>query len=202
MQLYTQAQNATHRLRIFYDESPDDPREHENLLGTMVGWHPRYTIGDAHSYACPADFLEDVPADTVVRLPVFLLEHGAVRLSTGSFRDPWDSGQVGWIFVTLAKVCDTYGVVEFTPEIRARAARDLRQEVTEFGHYLNGDVFGYVLERAVPCGCDPDCDHPPTYDEDAEAWGFYGTDFFANNMTSYLNDAFPEYTYRNLLATA
>lgn len=200
--LYAQAQNATHRLRIFYDDQADNPSEEDNCLGTVVCWHRRYTIGDAHSYARPADFLEAVPNDTVVRLPLFMYDHTALRLSTAPFGDPWDSGQIGWIFAEIPKVCDTFGVVEFTPAIRARAERALQAEVATLDDYLSGNVFGYVLERTVPCSCEPDCDHEPTYDKEDSCWGFYGTDFVANGMTAYLTDAFPEYTYRGIPLTA
>lgn len=193
--LYAQAQNATHRLRIFYDDAPESPRKYRSTLGTMVCWHGRYDIGDDHDYQSPQDFLEDVPADTVVRLPVFLLDHSGLRLSTGSFGDPWDSGQVGWIFARLDQVRDAFNVDQVTPAIRARAEGILRSEVEEYSHYLSGDVFGYMLERAVPCGCDLHCACPPTYTKEDESWGFYGSDFFANGMSSNWRDVFPEYTH-------
>lgn len=199
MHLYTHIQNRRYRARIYYDPLAENPSTQDTTLGTVVSWHP---LGEAHGYASPTDFLAQVPEDTVVRLPVYLYEHGGRRLSTRPFRDPWDSGLIGWIFADLSTVCDYFGAVEFTPELRARAVRALQDEIATLSAYLNGDVFGYVLERAVPCACDPDCDHPPTYVVEDEAWGFYGTDFFANAMTSYLSHAFPEYTYRNLPASA
>lgn len=49
-------------LRIFYDDTPENPREWDNL-GTMVCWHRRYDLGDEHNYSDPREFLESLATD-------------------------------------------------------------------------------------------------------------------------------------------
>ena len=70
-------------------------------LGTMVCWHRRYALGDAHHYSDPQAFSREVTARTAVILPLYLFDHSGLTISTssGAFRacDPagWDWGQVG-----------------------------------------------------------------------------------------------------------
>lgn len=66
-----------------------------------------------------------------VVLPVYLLDHSGLSVSTHSFNDPWDSGQTGIIFASLDKVREEYGVENVTPEIRSKAEDLLRGEVVD-----------------------------------------------------------------------
>lgn len=33
-------------------------------------------------------------------MPLYLMDHSGLAMQTESFHDPWDSGQVGWIYVS------------------------------------------------------------------------------------------------------
>ena len=91
-----------YKILIRRDEDPQNPRNDCNI-GTMVCFHSRYDLGDKHDYE-----LDDVKDDerlpdeieNGVYLPIFLLDHGNLSLSTDSFTCRWDSGQVGWIVAT------------------------------------------------------------------------------------------------------
>lgn len=104
--------------------------EDEGNLGVMVCWHTRYNLGDEHSYNSPREFLESLAEDnadtevgirllenkeideltyaelmemiqeTNVILPLNLFDHSGLKMSTSSFSDAWDSGQVGWIYAS------------------------------------------------------------------------------------------------------
>ena len=82
-----------------------------------------------------------------VVLPVYLLDHSGLSVSTHSFNDPWDSGQTGIIFASFDKVREEYGVETVTPEIRSKAEDLLRGEVEQYDAYLNGECYGYELYK-------------------------------------------------------
>ena len=54
------ATNGTYTLFLVEDDEPMNPREDFSPLGSMVCWHRRYCLGDAHDYDEPADFFEDL----------------------------------------------------------------------------------------------------------------------------------------------
>ena len=82
-----------------------------------------------------------------VVLPVYLLDHSGLSVSTTDFNDPWDSGQTGIIFASFDKIREEYGVETVTPEIRQKAEDLLRGEVEQYDAYLNGECYGYELYK-------------------------------------------------------
>lgn len=48
--------------------------------------------------------LLDNYGEHAVVLPLYLYDHGGITMNTGGFSDPWDSGQVGFIFVSKEKI--------------------------------------------------------------------------------------------------
>jgi hypothetical protein len=154
-------------LVVLHDEDPPDPREWDNL-GTMVTFHRRYQIGDKHNFS-QDELMELVNRDDVVSLPIYLMDHSGLSLRTGSFGDPWDSGQIGYIFVTYEKLMREFSVTEVTDEIVEKALANLESEVKVMDQYLRGDVYGYKLFSAEG-------------DKEDSCWGFYGDDPKENGM--------------------
>ena len=147
-------------IEICQDENPDSPRENDNV-GTMVCWHNRYKLGDKHDFQTPQDFnewknLEISTGEDFTILPLYLYDHSGITMSVNQFSCPWDSGQVGWIFVTKSKLKKE--------KIDIKRAEDiLRAEVEEYDKYLTGDVWGYVIKdgKNVLGSC----------------WGFYDKEY-------------------------
>lgn len=99
-----------------------------------------------------------------VILPLYLYDHSGITMRTAPFSCPWDSGQVGFVYVTLADVRKEYSMKRVTKAIRAKAESALRQEVSTYDDYLTGSVYGYVVETAEGEHVD-------------SCWGFYGLDY-------------------------
>ena len=98
----------------------------------------------------------------VVMLPLYLYDHSGITMSTGSFGCPWDSGQVGFIYMTREKAEENWPSLKDDPDaLRLKAEERLEAEVEVYDQYLTGEVYGYVIE-----------------DDDGEevesCWGFYG----------------------------
>lgn len=122
------------KIRIEMDPYPENPRKYYDTVGTMVCFHDRYSLGDTHDYN-PRDFSSwEELKEQIIRdhspaaiLPLFLLDHNGITISTRPFRDPWDSMQVGFIFT------------KENPE-------DLEFEVELYDQYLRGEVCGFIIE--------------------------------------------------------
>lgn len=181
-------------LKVIADEDRDSPRSWGNDATVMVCDHRRYNLGDddAHSQAAAdirasrdyrpsweedegkaLDFSEGPDlyqaiqlCSDIVYLPLYLYDHSGITMSTGRFSCPWDSGQVGFIYMTKAKALEatmSKGTL-FTAALKAKAFAYLELDVSVYDQYLTGDVWGYVVE---------------THDgEQLDAlWGCYGDDY-------------------------
>ncbi len=83
----------------------------------------------------------------VVLLELNLYDHGGITMSTGSFSCPWDSGQVGFIFVTKADILREFGGVYLTKALIGKSIKILESEVTTYDHYIRGDVYGFHIDE-------------------------------------------------------
>lgn len=110
-------------------------------------------------------------------LPLFLYDHSGLTISTGRFSCPWDSGQVGYIYVKR-DVADKEIGGDGTPE--QNAYRYLESEVKEYDCLLTGDVYGFIHEVSDADFTDEDTDEDDEslWDEVDSCWGFFnsGTD--------------------------
>jgi hypothetical protein len=155
-------------LEIFPDEPYESPREWENL-GTMICFHRRYNLGDKHNFNLEEAEEMVKGKDICVSLPLYLYDHGGITMSTGSFSCNWDSGQVGWIFVTKEQVRKEYNVKRISKDLIEKVTNILEDEVKTYDQYLTGDVYGYRISQIDVC--DKGCEHK---DEIDSCWGFYG----------------------------
>lgn len=153
-------------IEIYTDDNPESPRENDNI-GTMVCFHGSYDLGDkGHGYTQDgqsswAELEEKLIQDgAAIVLPLYLYDHGGITISTGEFSCPWDSGQVGFVFVTKAKLHKEYGK-RITKKVIATATGCMEGEVKEYDNYLTGNIYGYKV-----------------LDEDGleldSCWGYYG----------------------------
>jgi hypothetical protein len=95
----------------------------------------------------------------VVVLPLYVYEHSGLTMSTSGFSCPWDSGQVGVIYMTHAQFKKAWETEDVDED---KIKECLIAEVKEFDQYLTGDIYGFVV--------DEDGEH------EESCWGFYGMD--------------------------
>jgi len=157
------------KLEIYYDTDPESPREWDNL-GTMICFHKRRNLGDKdHGYRESGfSSWENLAAEIrktekpAVILPLYLYDHSGITIRTGPFSSPWDSGQVGFIFISREKAKKEFGIKRFTKKSLDMLEKGLVQEVQVYDMYLTGEVFGYVIDR--------DGEH------ESSCWGYFGLD--------------------------
>lgn len=142
-------------IRLVNDEEPMNPRDWDNL-GTLFipssGQFIEHDEGDDRSawedvdYAAFLRYLKNEKGARVI-LPVFRFEHSSVAYSTGSFNDPWDSGQVGVIYATAKDIREAFMVKRITASVAEKARDCLTSEVDVYSMWANGDAYGYVIEN-------------------------------------------------------
>ena len=114
----------------------------------------------------------------ILVLPVGKYEHSGILLYIGKAGScPWDSGQIGWIWIDAAgfkKV--TLKDWEETPENLKRAEELLTSVVDAYSHWVSNDIWGYRIEKLIP-----ECEHghPEEWitdddDEYSGCWGYLG----------------------------
>jgi hypothetical protein len=81
-------------------------------------------------------------------LPLFLYDHGGITMSTGSFGCRWDSGQVGWLWISKERARGEWPLnpEESQEEWENRVHSYMEGEVEVYDHYLTGQVYSYVIK--------------------------------------------------------
>lgn len=169
-------------LKVIADSDACNPRKDWDQFAVMACEHGRYDLGDdngsqtlrdaiehSRDYRRAWDDLDTIDlivtalphCSDIVALPLYLYDHSGITISTGAFACPWDSGQVGFIFVTRDAILKEWGGTRLTPKLRQKAIDLMNGEVETYDDYLTGNVYGYSIE-------DAEGDHLDS------CWGFYG----------------------------
>lgn len=217
-----------YRLKISHDSDPINPRDDDNV-GTMLCWHRKYNIGDTNKWkdnsprTAMLDLIgeidyavaeklrgDDAEASAVAvvfdkyytSLPVFMYEHSGITIKTSPFSCMFDSGQLGFIYVSHAKARQEYGRLPnkgdtWTEANEKMVCEYLRNEVQAADHYLSGDVYGFVCEKLSYEFEQPDEEVDPDDDEKEwkesdSCWGFQGDDVKANGLLDHLGAKFED----------
>jgi hypothetical protein len=135
-----------YEIKICIDENPFSPRENDNL-GTMVCFHRRYDLGDKHNFKTPDDFSQYTKENDLIMLPIYMYDHSGITIKTTPFSCPWDSGQLGFIYVSKEKIRKEYNVKRVSPKIKETVLRVLEAEIKEYDYYIRGEVFGFTIEK-------------------------------------------------------
>jgi len=160
-----------YKIEVIHDEHPSDPRGDDNL-GTMVCFHPDYSLGDKHKYN-KSDYnswegLERAiheNEDVGAILPLFLYDHSGITMNTIGFQCPWDSMRVGFIFISKEKMRYEYSYKRVSQKLIKRVQGYLKNEVKLYDQYLTGDAYGYRITDTE------------TEKEIDSCWGFFGEDY-------------------------
>ena len=146
-------------IKIYYDDEPMNPRTEWDNLGTMVCWHRGYALGDKG--VNHLGWMEGQGRKPYLWLPLYLYDHSGITMRTTPFGDPWDSGQVGIIYIERETIVSEYGWRRISSKRLEQIKTYLRSEVETYDQYLTGEVYGYQVVDAdgeVKDSC----------------WGFFG----------------------------
>ena len=156
-------------------ESVIDPWNEEIAGERIVNWND-----DALYEDLPAEVLEEIwniIHQHYIILPIWGYDHGGLAINTsrsGQFADPWDSGMLGYIYVSKKQVKEEYNWKYLTAQRIEKIKSYLRSEVEIYDYYLQGRVYGYVSTCDL-CGEEDSC------------WGFYGEEWKENGLMDYID---------------
>ena len=142
MEQFTLAKVIDHngyRIEIHYDQyGGESPRDWDNA-GTMAIYHRNYDFGDKLEFNNTDDLEAYLASGSVYALPIYMYDHGGVTISTSPYSCGWDSGQVGYIYMTKEKA---------KAEGLDNPLATLENEVSTMDDYLRGEVYGYIVYDA------------------------------------------------------
>lgn len=155
------AKRGNLKIDIYLDPDAETPRSWDNL-GTFLMIHKRYEFGDKKS---SVDEINEVMKNKEnVWLPVFMMDHSGISLSTKDFGCRWDSGMIGVIFASKEKIAKEYGA--YNTENIEKAKVVMLSEVKTLSSYIEGRVYGFKLSRISETNSDE-------YEEIDSCWGFF-----------------------------
>lgn len=176
------------KLIIETDDCPEDPRGWDNL-GTMACFHDRYRLGDKDIPFSDDDFdsweeMKEHAVNTLkaaVILPLYMYDHSGITINTTGFSCNWDSGQIGFIYVTETKLKEEYG--DLSEETLEKAKKNLLSEVETYDQYITGEVYHFRIEKENVCNLG----HIHSETEDS-CGGFYGDDIKENGILDHISE--------------
>lgn len=159
------------------DQNVESPRHWDNL-SEMVCFHKRYSLGDKHSvkfedYNSYSEMMKKNSKKGDIVLPLYMMDHSGLTISTTPFGCTFDSGQIGFIKISLDTIRKTYG--RATKKNIEIAMKVLVSELETYNQYISGEVYTYSISDQ---------------DENIEdsCSGFYGLDFKNNGMLDNLSN--------------
>ena len=137
--------NGTKTIKIFNDEDPTNPRTEWDNLGTMICFHKRYSLGDKHTFSINDAILFEKNRKDCIIMPLYLYDHSGITIATKPFSCPWDSGKVGFIYITKKKAREEYSwkVINKARELKIRGY--LENEVNTYDQFLRGEVYRFEV---------------------------------------------------------
>ena len=140
MEAIKTVEEAGYTLKIYLHDDPESPRDWDNL-GTLIQVnHPR-SLRDCSDKGANVEEAKKA----LIRLPIYIYIHSGIAISTTPFSCPWDSGFLGYYYVTRERVIKEYGSI--TPENIRTAEKRARAELEAFGSYLSGENYGFTIEK-------------------------------------------------------
>ena len=157
-----------HTIHIQPDDNNESPRTSMDNLATMVCFHKRYALGDKGHGFRMKDYssweeLEKAickQEDIAAILPIYMYDHSGLTINTTGFSCPWDSGQIGFVFISKKKIREEYNVKRISHKTLKLAIKVMQGEIETYDQYLRGDIYGYVIDG-------------PDEENIDSCWGFY-----------------------------
>lgn len=167
--------DKTLTIEIYQDELAESPREWDNL-STFAFFHRRY---ENESDIRISDFgsLDEIQKHIEKRLdaiciPVYMYSHGGDTISTTPFSCPWDSGQLGFAYITKEKARKELGWKLITQKRKEELIEYINGEIKTFDQYIRGEIYGYVIKDGKT--------------ELNSCWGYYGKEYCLDEAESLL----------------
>lgn len=136
--------NLKYTINLMDNTEYYNPREENNNLGKMICFHRKYNLGDNHNYSI-AEAQELETSKNIISLPLYLFDHTDITISTKPFYCPFDSGKVGFIYISYEDVYKEYNVTRISKKLREKILHILQEEVLIYDQYIRGEIYEYEI---------------------------------------------------------
>lgn len=183
----------------------DDPEKHllymaeevsEGVAERFENWDDNYPYPTSQEQWRDYDHAKNLTWNRMVQsvldreyiiLPLYLYDHSGITMNTGGFSCPWDSGQVGYIYISRKDALKEHGWKILTAKRREQVQNFLENSVKEYDCYLRGEGYGF---RVFEYECEPGAEPPEDLDEWEEGdscWGFLGEDWAVEGIYDHVS---------------
>lgn len=164
-------------LRVRIEQDTDVEAPEDDIFQITYRASSRYTLGTESVSDSRKEEIERGLADgSLIGWPVFAYVHSGATIrmaESNPFHCQWDSGQSGIVYAKREDIIKEWGKKRLTKKVIERAQAYAKGVVDQFASYLEGDVYGYIVER-TRTNADEDVLVEETLDS---CWGFYGRDY-------------------------
>jgi len=124
---------------ISQDPDYPDPMRETDAPDVFATWHRRYAFGDdASARWSREEYRKANIGQHDLVLDVYMYDHSGVVFSHSPFADKWDSGWLGWHWISQEAI-----IRDFTGDVEL-AKKWLKARLEVFNNYVSGDVWEVV----------------------------------------------------------
>lgn len=156
-------EKLTYEIHIQRDEY-NEPFDPESWGCQMVCFHRKYSLPNtmgliSGNFSGWEDLRKHIEKQrsVLVMKPVYLMDHGGLVVSTYDFDDPWDSGQIGYIWVEKPEN------KRRSKKMVAAAEQSITWAIDNYNAHLSGDLWSfdvYVDDECIEAySCIPGLEH-------------------------------------------
>jgi len=139
------SEHAGCTVKIVQDDHAENPLTCYEDFIKVVSWG--HDVGNCHDFHTPQAFDYWCNRNRVTRLPLYLLDHSGLRVNTTGFGCPWDSGQVGWVYVDHAEARKGMNWARVSLRRQEELLRQMDSTVEILDNYLSGNNYGFIIEH-------------------------------------------------------
>jgi hypothetical protein len=129
-------------IKIVDDYNAENPCQDWDMLTQFVTFSRRFDFGNCKDFKNVEEFKAFMKRNRAgFFYPLYMYSHSGETISLTPFSCPWDSGQIGWVFVTK-----TNAVKEFGKKVTKEQIDNIvKAEVETMDCYIRGDVYGFEI---------------------------------------------------------
>lgn len=167
-----------YRLEIEEVPYPMNPRADCDSLSKMICFTKRYDLGDSNADYKSSNYnsFQELKRDIIKRekpvviLPIYMYDHSGIAIDVNPFSCPWDSGQIGYIFMNGYIARENWNKKRISPKLKEKIKNLLIAEIEEYNTFLVEGEFAYTITNLE------------TGEEIDSCGGYYGSNFLENGM--------------------
>ena len=186
------------KAELVYDTDATNPREWANLGTILIAPNKSHWIASRDDVVDTSIPLGNNPyehwnnlrreqlklkkSDIAIAYPITKYEHGEISLQLG-YKQGWDYGVVGFVYVTKEQVRKCYGVDRITKSIIERATSCLQDELDTLTRWVNSDCYGWQIKEYALDDDGLDWEEVDTLDA---CWEYFGKEQALDDMQNML----------------